>query len=226
MESGAKNIFFNLWNKLIPEFRKEINHISESFLGALGDNYESIMTLIDTRFESGIFNPSDPLNVVSGTFIIDDFVFTVQLEQKNQLVNGSVFGFTKDGIPMSFYVIIDNDITEWISNSCQSKLPAEQIVAGIWAIAVFKKYAEVETIIVPPLQRKKFKGVKRVNDTKLNICYLDSKWFRNIIRIEDFNVRGHLRFQPFGKGRAERRPIWISAFVKHGYASHARKQIA
>ena len=122
MESGAKNIFFNLWNTLIPEFRKEINHISESFLGALGENYESIMTLIDTRFESGIFNPSDPLNVVSGTFIIDDFVFTVQLEQKNQLVNGAVFGFTKDGIPMSFYVIIDNDITEWISNSCQSFL--------------------------------------------------------------------------------------------------------
>jgi hypothetical protein len=226
MDSIDSIILFQLWKELIPEFKKEINHISESFLNAFSNSSEPIMTLLATRFESEIFDPNDPLNLVRGTFIIDDLVFTVRLEQKNHLVNGAVFGFRKDGVPMSISVIANNVITEWVSNSCQSNLSSSEIISGIWGLAVFKKYAEVETIIVPPLQRKKFNGFKQVNDTKLNICYLDSKWFRNIIRNEDFNVRGHLRLQPFGRGRAERRPIWINEFVKHGYTLQARKKTA
>jgi hypothetical protein len=226
IDSVESTLLFDLWEKLIPDFKKEINHISESFLDAFSNSNETIMTLLNTRFESEIFDPNDPLNNVRGTFIIDDLVYTLRLEQKSHHVNGAVFVFRKDGVPMSIYLIVNNEINEWVSNSCQSNLSSSEIIGGIWGLAVFKKYAEVETITVPPLQRKKFDGIKRINDTKLNICYLDSKWFRNIIRNEDFNVRGHFRLQPFGKGRSERRPIWINQFVKHGYTLQARKKTA
>lgn len=85
---------------------------------------------------------------------------------------------------------------------------------------MFKKYAEVETKVLLPNTKLKSINCKYVNDTKLPITYLDSKWFTNLVKSDAFNVSGHFRLQPY---KNSKKLIWIEGFQKDGYTSKARK---
>ena len=215
------------WGFLCPEFVKETNSISESFLNAFFAESPKIVKMINTYNATGAYDAKDPRNVVNGTFLINKVAYTVHLNQRNQNVSYDFYAFDKDGIPLFFQKMTNNKIEkEWYSNSIASPVPVRLIIDTVWALAVFKKFADVETIVVEPHSRKKSNGVKQVNDTKLKICFLDSRWYTNIVRTDGFSVRGHLRLQPCGKGRSQIKPCWINEFKKSGYTLHARKQVA
>ena len=219
-----KKEFFEVWSQLCPNFQKEINYVSDPFLDAFTEEESKMVTLINS---TNTFDVNDPRNVVNGTFIIEkDNVITVSLMQKNDSLNCDLYMFNRDGVPRIFIKIRDNIIIKkWYSNTYpypDTDFP--QVVSFIWALAVFKKFANVETIFVEPFSKNKSDGLKKVNDTKLKICYLDSRWYRNIVRTEGFSVRGHFRFQPFGTGLSKVKCIYINEFQKTGYTLHARKE--
>ena len=91
---------------------------------------------------------------------------------------------------------------------------------------IFKKYAPIETIVInrKKKQRGKINGEKHVNKSDLDVTVIDSNWFRNIIRSDGFNVKGHFRLQPCGVGRKEKKLIWINEFEKTGYSMKAKKE--
>ena len=57
------------------------------------------------------------------------------------------------------------------------------------------------------------------------VVVVDSTWNKTIIRVGEFGVSGHLRLQPFGKGRTNRKLIYVSDYMKKGYVRNAKKQV-
>lgn len=96
----------------------------------------------------------------------------------------------------------------------------------IMLITLFKKYAEVETKILPPKSKQgKTIKCKYINQTDYQITYLNSTWFTNLVKSDAFKVSGHFRLQPCHdeNGLPTKKLIWISDFVKSGYTAPARK---
>ena len=58
------------------------------------------------------------------------------------------------------------------------------------------------------------------NETTTPINLVTEKWNTLTIRVGDYGVRGHMRLQPCGKDRLQRRLIYIAPFMKHKYTSN------
>lgn len=80
----------------------------------------------------------------------------------------------------------------------------------------FLIYGEITEKEIPSKSsiRNGMKCIK--NSSKLKITYCDTLW-RQRISTSGFIVKGHFRFQPFGKNRRKRKLIWIEEFSKNGY---------
>jgi hypothetical protein len=86
-------------------------------------------------------------------------------------------------------------------------------------------FSQVETFVIQNSKNKKYllNKDKFLNETEVPVKIIDSRWFRNIIRLEGFAVRGHFRLQPKKvNGEWTKELIWINDFEKHGYTSKAR----
>lgn len=92
-------------------------------------------------------------------------------------------------------------------------------------IVLFKQYAPIETKIIRKDKGFSHKIVmnkeKLLNETKIPIQVIDSRWFTNIIREEGFIVRGHFGLRAYGPGREKRRLTWIPTYEKSGYSRQA-----
>jgi len=55
------------------------------------------------------------------------------------------------------------------------------------------------------------------NETTTPIKLVTEKWNTLTVRVGDFGVRGHMRLQPCGPNREQRRLIYIAPFLKHSY---------
>lgn len=95
-----------------------------------------------------------------------------------------------------------------------------------------KKYAPVETIIVPDKALKivedTIDGYKYKEDIKnesgQEVIIMDSRWFVKIINDNDIYVRGHFRLQPKKNENGEwyKELILIKPFIRHGYHRNAK----
>jgi hypothetical protein len=231
-------IFFDLycesfvgnWKFYYENFQEEINVISKPFYEAGTKAEKKLMQL----WGDIIINDTSDFDV-KGCYLCGDFVYMINYEVKKGSENNEIvfYVFDKKGIPLAMFIdsskykIYQNG---WISSCFSIENNQTEIqtwiytqLAKIVIFRMFKTYAEVETKIIP--SNSKIKGIdcKYVNDTKLNLTYLDSKWFTNLIKSDGFNVRGHFRLQPIKKdGEWTRELIWINEFSKTGYTAPAR----
>lgn len=100
---------------------------------------------------------------------------------------------------------------------------------GYWEIFIisfclFKKYCDIETKIIDPKKNRRANvaGTKYLNETDKRIQVLDCTWFTNLVVSGAFEVSGHLRWQPYGPGLAQKKLIWISDYQKEGYTRKAK----
>lgn len=95
-----------------------------------------------------------------------------------------------------------------------------------------KKYAEVETIVIPTgtikivednIQGYKHKD-KVKNDSGQEVIIMDSRWFVKIINDNDIFVRGFFRLQNKKNemGQWYKELIFVNSFVRHGYHRNAK----
>ena len=95
-----------------------------------------------------------------------------------------------------------------------------------------KKYAEVETIIVPNKSIKilddtinGYRHKEKVrNDSGQKVIIMDSRWFVKIINDNDIFVRGFFRLQNKKNELGEwyKELIFVDSFVRHGYYRNAK----
>lgn len=95
-----------------------------------------------------------------------------------------------------------------------------------------KKYAKVETIIVPSstikivedtINDQKHKE-KVKNDSGQEVRIMDSRWFVKIINDNDIFVRGFFRMQrkKNEEGELTKELIFVKSFIRHGYHRNAK----
>ena len=96
-----------------------------------------------------------------------------------------------------------------------------------------KKYAPVETIVVPANGRRPIadenningykKKEKIINESGQEVRIMDSRWFVKIVNDNDISVRSFFRMQPYKneKGEWDRRLTLIPSHTRHGYHRNA-----
>ena len=96
-------------------------------------------------------------------------------------------------------------------------------------LEMFKKYAATETILVyNKTERNLPDGSDRIqNKSGMSVKFLDSRWLREIIRLEGFKVRGHFRIQNCKNDDGEwiKKLVYINEYQKHGYHRRALRDI-
>ena len=95
-----------------------------------------------------------------------------------------------------------------------------------------KKYAKVETIVVPDMaitmledSRGKYKHKEKVrNESGQEVIVMDSRWFVKIVNDNDIPVRGFFRMQNKKNNLGEwyKELIYVDSFVRHGYHRNAK----
>lgn len=225
-----KHLFIKEWSLYNQAFNEEINVISKTFIDSA---CKAARKLNDLWID--ISNDKKIDISIKGTYIIADFVFMIDYEIINGITKQILYVFNKNGVPLKMYNYNEkNNKTPhyWLSNVflCNYNTKEKQIkyfeksFAIIILFKMFKSYADVETKILKPYSKLKEINCKYVNDTKLELTYLDSKWFTNLVKSDSFNVRGHFRLQPKKKdGKWTKELIWIAGFEKKGYTAKARK---
>ena len=214
--------FKNSFKQNCIYFKSEINIISKTFYES---SYKAKLKLMEVLFGEHSMLETN----INGTFITEHYCHCIKFSQNKQTEQYEVclYTFTKKGIPLVFYTINNNyEEFKWVSNGCHDeKVDHIQLaIVECLIFGLFKKYADIETNELPAGQ--KIKGINceyghALNETKLNLTYLTSTWFTNLVKSDSFNVRGHFRFQACGKSFKERKLIWINEFQKEGYERKA-----
>jgi hypothetical protein len=222
--------FVRNWKLYHKNFQQEINVISEPFYEASSKADKKLKQL----WEDIAVNDTSDFDI-KGCYVCGNFIYMIdhELKQGSEDMEIAFYIFDKKGIPLA--ILIDSSKNKinhigWISTCFMIKNDQEKIKNWIYSqfgtivlLKMFKTYAQVETKIIPPNSKVKGIDCKYVNDTKLKLNYLDSKWFTNLVKSDGFNVRGHFRFQPKKKeGEWTKELIWVSEFVKTGYTAPAR----
>ncbi len=107
------------------------------------------------------------------------------------------------------------------------------IVANLLTIYLaVKKYAEVETIVVPAngklFVEDEIQGCKHKekvkNESGQEVIIMDSRWFVKIINDNDIFVRGFFRMQPYKNefGEWDKKLIFVDSYTRHGYHRNAK----
>lgn len=230
--------FVRIWKENVYAFSKEVNIPSKAFLEASKKAQVKMLTFVQE-----IMDKNEESLSIQGTYIINNQVFMLNYETiaGDPDIKIVIYVFSKEGCPVFMHkhdskvegsILGKKDLSSgWASNGCKSVIndqPIEDMVVAVLgdiiSIALFKKYAEVETKYLLPGQKSTVFITKYVNDTKLPLTYLDSKWFTNLIKSDAFTVSGHFRLQPYKvDGVWTKKLIWISEFEKEGYTAPARK---
>lgn len=182
---------------------KDILCFSKTFTSAMEDHLDKIYSIAyDNSFQNECVSYNGNL------FILNSYVIYVE----DILNDAKIFVYDLNGKNIG---VIDNIIDErhWYK-------------MRILYLLVFKKYAEIETKILPP-KTESNDGIKCIysNHSKFPITFIDSTWFTNLVKSDAFKVSGHFRLQPCHdeNGKPTKKLIWINEFVKSGYTSPARK---
>lgn len=224
------NNFVTKW-KYYADYFKNVNVISSSFYEATTKASLKLANLFNEIMKNNTEDFS-----VSGTYVIGDVFYMLhyEAEKGSEDLEIMIFLFHKKGMPLGFYQESgkqDINGNGWISNSLQNSIENDahdflmKRVSTVIIMEMFKRYAEVETKFLGPNSRTKHENEKFLNETKIGITYLNSKWFTNLVKSDGFKVNGHFRLQPKKKdGEWTKELIWINDFEKSGYTSIAKIQ--
>jgi len=224
--------FVHYWKLHNKDFSSEINVITKPFAEAAQKAKSKLSNLY-----LDIINNSKIDFSIKGCYIHEDLVYMVNYESIGGTNDGEIviYMFNRWGNPIGMYInsTKKNIHFGWVSMqleiACESN--TDKVIDWILlqfreviVFSMFKSYAQVETKILLPNSKTKGILCKYVNQTKLKLTYLDSKWFTNLVKSDGFNVRGHFRLQPMKKnGEWTKELIWIAEFEKTGYTAPARK---
>lgn len=168
-----------------------------------------------------------------GILIIEDFAIIYEIFKDNSF---QIYGLTcvNSDIYCMYhtYGTIDIESNKFCSNYHLSTVldnkhlieqftyQLKQAIQNVFECVIFKKYAQIETKIIKG--GKGIKSIKKNNSDNIDIIHIGSTWFTNLVRTEGFNVKGHFALRACGKGRSERKLVWINPYEKNGYTRKAK----
>ena len=190
---------------------KKVDVVSSAFVDAAVKARKQLIPLILKDIESG-----SGLNF-SGTLICNNGAYLYRIgcaEGKADVMeisqfhkDGCLYGHASAGAGEDYFMD-KTEASTWL----------KERAFFILLFMYFKKYAKVETLESKARTKIHAHGCKYLNETDLDIEYLDSKWFTTLVNSKGFKVGGHFRLQPKKKdGEWTKELIWIEDFEKKGY---------
>lgn len=175
-------------------------------------------------------------------FVYDFDLRLPQGQQADEDLVGNLFLLNQEGDLVGFYIVQPkpNQSLFFVSDSVinqpnppasiiNSTNPVKSFLNSLFTTLLvqlaFIKYAPVENKVVGTNQRVNTVECKYINSTRHPVKVFDCTWFTKLVKSEGFNVRGHFRFQPCGKGKKDRTLIYINEFKKHGYTREAKRPL-
>lgn len=222
--SELKEGLVGLWKGFAPYFKSNISVLTNPFYEAIELSKKKLLTteLIESTPTThgtilfgkkticySIFNQGEDMQVTYFIFHGDRFACYGASKTQSEHSLKKAFWASKAFLP---------DKTIWDREWAY-------IQGEIFSYINFLKYCEIETKIVEANSKIKGVNCKYVNDSASDIKILDSTWFTTLVNSEAFNVRGHFRLQPCGKGMKDRKLVWIKDFEKRGYTRAFKRPI-
>lgn len=100
---------------------------------------------------------------------------------------------------------------------------ATESISLFLKLITFVELTEIDVIEIPGYSKFGTRNTGKImNETDLKITIIDSRWNTVVIRTEGFDVSGHFSLRAVGKGRTEKKLIWINPYRKHGYIRNAK----
>lgn len=208
------------------KFNTEIAVISDSFLEAASKSGDKLDLLVDEFYEDCVTKSA----VFNGTFIYDKklvLCYHIDIKKGDFKVFRTdyrgAFHFIGNDSPENPFCLT----TKSLQRGEADRGEADRVLLGrmyriLITTIMFKKYAKVEIIESKANSKTRQFGCKYMNETDLDIQYLDSKWFTTLVNSTGFSVRGHFRLQPKKKdGEWTKELIWIDEHEKRGYNRQA-----
>lgn len=235
-----------LLSALIVEGRKNIFTLSQSIQNMLGPNREKLMDAYWKDPQKEIFSgayietqmaiPSielfrfDPIRLMNPKTEVEEdclrYTFA-SVQGNNTVVSMGIIDLFYEG--NSDFLLLPHISTVQSDMRDQEIINCQNYMLYLLNACTFLKYADVEVINVYGNQRKQLPDKSDVIENKsgVRVQYIDSRWLREIIRLEGFKVRGHFRLQPIKDedGEWTRKLIYINEFEKHGYHRRALKML-
>lgn len=235
-----------LLSALIVEGRKNIFTLSQSIQNMLGPNREKLMdaywkdpqkeSFSGAYIETQMAIPSielfrfDPTRLMNPKTEVEEdclrYTFA-SVQGNNTVVSMGIIDLFYEG--NSDFLLLPHISTVQSDMRDQEIINCQNYMLYLLNACTFLKYADVEVINVYGNQRKQLPDKSDVIENKsgVRVQYIDSRWLREIIRLEGFKVRGHFRLQPIKDedGEWTRKLIYINEFEKHGYHRRALKML-
>lgn len=149
--------------------------------------------------------------------ILNMFPDIEKLESGTLIASGGGSWFISEDVFLStrFKDIPDEEMQNYTSG----------VLTALSAFYIYLTLIEVETVEVAPKEKfkaKKYAGFKNMQQVPIRVA--DLSWARETINNLPFGVVGHLRNQPVGPGRRERKLIYIEPFMKQGLVRKSGKE--
>jgi hypothetical protein len=107
----------------------------------------------------------------------------------------------------------------------QSNYLQDESFCKFLKLLIFVEFSELKEELLNPKQSYGAKkGDKYLNESDSKVILVDSTWNKTIIRNEAFGVTGHFRLQALGKGRLDRKLIYVKEHIRKGIIKTSKKQ--
>ena len=213
---------------LMPSFEQAMQKSAKSFFGIDHQLFENFS-------EEGVCGIL--LHRVLGTIVYgfrDNTLFVWLFKDiggVSTLYNYFYFESTKRNTRLVYSCpsFLDDPVNEDIENKEEFYSSVANILMSYLAV---KKYAKVETIVVPNMAISmledtcgEYKHKEKVrNESGQEVIVMDSRWFVKIVNDNDIRVRGFFRMQNKKNDSGEwyKELIYVDSFVRHGYHRNAK----
>jgi hypothetical protein len=234
----AGNIFpknlihlLELTRQNLTRYTGKLNIISNDFCKATEKARPSLARLV-----MDIIDSKDEELFLEDIYLFGDLIMYVRLQKDKGRQNAIIESLATD----RFGTILTASVSDLKQNIIIDYLSPAKFASGdefgthtfsttAVIFHLFKHYSNIEIKEVCSNKKEKVKGDDKplFNELPISILHLNSTWFTEIIRNEGFDVRGHMRWQPYKRedGEWDKKLIWIDQFRKHGYHRRAQKVI-
>ncbi len=153
------------------------------------------------------------------------FLYSTTSDKGEDDVKISLFAFSKNQFYASCAM---KNSGEWVGEIHLPEEEAQEIIPELLysalSIISFIHFCDIETKLIPAGKRDYWKGEKVLNETRKDFVILDCSWFTQIVAEMKQDVKGHLKWQPYGPGSSLRKLIYVVGYDRE-VVRRAKKEI-
>jgi hypothetical protein len=156
----------------------------------------------------------------------DKLVFSVHNSEFNKVTDSYIIYNFYFSVDLVTGEVITDDYDYTTKKVIDRKEVMEKYYSLFMVVVTFLELTDVTLKVVEGKSKigDIFKDTLLKNETRNKVIQVHSNWNIITVRVDDIQVRGHWRLQPFGSGRTQYKYIWIDPYTKGMTVRTAQKE--